>query len=474
MNRIIRMNRTFAALITLFAVFALPFSAIAQTQIKPPKNKYKVADDIKLGKQAAAQAEKEFPVLNDAAATRYVADVGRRLAAAIPPEFQHPEFQYTFKIINARDINAFALPGGPMYVNRGMIEAAKNEGEMAGVMAHELSHVALRHGTAQATKANNPLNQILGIGAVLGGQVLLGQTGAQAGAAAFGAYFLRYSRDAETQADTLGAQIMARAGYDPNDLANMFRTIEAQGGSSGPDWFSDHPNPANRYKNIENEARMLKISGDPIKSTPAFEQTKRRLQGMPRAKSMAEIEKEGKGMQSTNIDSSPVMNGVYKSTVAVPSTKYKTYNGSNFLSVSVPSNWEQLPDSGDGSVYFSPEGAYGSSGITRGALIGMFTPQSKNLSGAHDEYVNSIVSGNSYLRKQGNSYSSTVAGRSGMTVKLSGTSPVTNRSEAVTIYSTLLSNGSLLNLVTVSPESESSIYSAAFTAIRNSLSINDR
>ena len=80
---------------------------------------------------------------------------------SIPPEFQHPEFQYRFKIVNASDINAFALPGGPMFVNRGMIEAAKNEGEMAGVMAHELSHVALRHSTAQQTKANNPWNQIL-------------------------------------------------------------------------------------------------------------------------------------------------------------------------------------------------------------------------------------------------------------------------------------------------------------------------
>jgi len=85
--------------------------------------------------------------------TDYVQRVGERLVAAIPSEFQHPEFHYYFKVLNASDINAFALPGGPMYVNRGMIQAARTEGEMAGVMAHEMSHVALRHGTAQATKA---------------------------------------------------------------------------------------------------------------------------------------------------------------------------------------------------------------------------------------------------------------------------------------------------------------------------------
>src|SRR5207237_10898837 len=116
-------------------------------------NKYMPRGDVRVGRQAAGEAELQLPVLRDAEVTAYVESGGQRLVAAIPPEFQHPEFRYYFKVINARDINAFALPGGPMFVNRGMIEAARTEGEMAGVMAHELSHVALRHGTAQATKA---------------------------------------------------------------------------------------------------------------------------------------------------------------------------------------------------------------------------------------------------------------------------------------------------------------------------------
>src|ERR1044072_7584067 len=92
----------------------------------------------------AAQVERQMPIMRDEMVESYVERVGQRLVAAIPQEFQHPEFRYSFKVVNARDINAFALPGGPMFVNRGMIEAARNEGEMAGVMAHEISHVALR------------------------------------------------------------------------------------------------------------------------------------------------------------------------------------------------------------------------------------------------------------------------------------------------------------------------------------------
>ncbi len=192
------------------AVFAMPLSVFSQTQIKYHSNKYKLADDVKVGRQAAAEVEQQLPILNDSEATNYVSRVGQRLVNSIPTEFQHPEFQYYFKIVNARDINAFALPGGPMYVNRGMIEAARNEGEMAGVMAHEISHVALRHGTAQATKAQKYglLAGILGIG----GQIIGGVPGAAAQIAGqgVGVYFLKFSREYETEADILGAQIMAR------------------------------------------------------------------------------------------------------------------------------------------------------------------------------------------------------------------------------------------------------------------------
>src|SRR5215217_7776855 len=166
-------KQTLIAWLTLVAISVMPFTALAQTQIKYHSNKYSVQDDFKLGRQAAQEAESQFPLLRDQEVQSYVENVGRRLVSSIPSQFQHPEFQYYFKVVNARDINAFALPGGPMYVNRGMIEAARTEGEMAGVMAHEISHVALRHGTAQATKGQKYglLAGIAGIaGTIFGGQ----------------------------------------------------------------------------------------------------------------------------------------------------------------------------------------------------------------------------------------------------------------------------------------------------------------
>src|SRR5215475_2856403 len=115
------------------ATLITPVATFAQTPIKLHGNKYSPADDVKLGRQAAAEAEQQFPLLRDPEVSAYVERVGQRLVAAIPPEFQHREFRYYFRVINASDINAFALPGGPMYVNRGMIQAARSEGEMAGV-----------------------------------------------------------------------------------------------------------------------------------------------------------------------------------------------------------------------------------------------------------------------------------------------------------------------------------------------------
>ena len=214
-----------------FAVVALSAVLLtAQTRITPPDNKYTPAQDVQLGREAAVEAEKQLPVMRDDAVTSYVEGIGRRLVSVIRPELGHPEFRYSFKVINVREINAFALPGGPMYINRGMIEAARTEGEVAGVMAHELSHVALRHGTAQASKATKyEIGQIAGaiLGSIIGGG--WGQVVSQGTQFGIGTAFLRFSREFERDADIEGTQIMARAGYDPQDMANMFRTIEKQG-----------------------------------------------------------------------------------------------------------------------------------------------------------------------------------------------------------------------------------------------------
>ena len=455
-----------------------PVFSIAQTQIKMPKNKYSVQDDIKLGNQAAQQVERQFPLINDAAAQRYVESVGQRLAAAIPQEFQEPAFKFRFKIVNARDINAFALPGGPMFVNRGMIEAAKNEGEMAGVMAHEMSHVVLRHSTAQQTKANNPWNQILAGGAIIGGGILGGQAGAQAGQMAAASYFLKFSREYEKQADLLGARIMAAAGYDPRDLANMFQTIEQQGSSRAPQWLSDHPNPGNRFNYINQEASMLNVSPNPIKITPGFSRTRERFRSMPPAPTMQQIEeaaqrgqvyRNGGGGQGQG-QSNPTSGGSYSNTVQLPSNRTREFSNDQ-IQLTIPSNWRDF-DSGN-SVQFAPEGGYGDQGITHGALLAIENSGSSNSQQATQNYVNGIVQGNSYLRQQGGYSRFNLSGYQGYMATLSGLSPITGRNEVVTIYTAILRNGRLLCIATVVPQDESYRYSTTFRNMLASISVNE-
>ena len=167
-------------------------TAEAQTKITPDPNKYSLQQDIELGQEAAAEARKQLPMLNDGRVDDYVERVGENLVDAIPAEFRHAGFRYTFEVVNQKEINAFALPGGPMFLNRGMIEASRSEAEMAGVMAHEISHVILRHGTAQATKGQKfQIGAVAGqvLGAIVGGAA--GSVIAQGTQFGLGAYFLR-------------------------------------------------------------------------------------------------------------------------------------------------------------------------------------------------------------------------------------------------------------------------------------------
>ena len=453
----------------MWSLAVLPLAAVAQTRLTMPKNKYKVQDDVKLGRDASRQVTQQFPLLNDDQAKRYVESVGQRLVAAIPPEFRQPSFDYQFDVVNARDINAFALPGGPMFVNRGMIEAAKNEGEMAGVMAHEISHVALRHATAQATKQNSIGNQLGTIGLILGGAIFGGQGGAQLGAIGAQVLQTRYSRDYETQADILGSQIMANAGYDPRDLANMFRTIEQQsGGGRAPQWLSSHPNPGNRYQNINREASQLNVSRNPIKITREFSRVQERLRSMPRARTMAEIQRD---YQSTGgATQSPIANGNYSRSVPTPSTQSRVYSNSA-MSVNVPSNWQDFNTSGQ--VWFAPEGAFGNEGITHGAMVGASRANSTNLSQATRAYVEELLQANTYLRQIGSQQRATVAGRTGFATVLSGRSSVTGRNEVVTLYTAQLRSGDLFFVATVAPEEESYRYDSVFRNMVSSIQLND-
>jgi len=201
-----------------------------------------------IGSQAVGEVYKQMPVLPDSSPeTQYVRQLGRKLAVVIPQQYSWP---YEFHVIPQKEINAFALPGGPIFVNIGTMTAADNEAELAGVLAHEMSHVYMQHSIKQMKKAQwtQGIAGVLGsvLGGVGGAVGTLGQLGA---GIAGGVLTMKYSRADESQADAVGAIIMYKAGYDPHYIAQFFQKLASIGGS-GPQFLSDHPNPGNRQQAI--------------------------------------------------------------------------------------------------------------------------------------------------------------------------------------------------------------------------------
>ena len=461
-----RYRHSAATAVALVASLAI---VSAQTKVTPPANKYSVQEDVKLGQDAAREARRQLPLLRDETVDDYIDRLGERLVAAIPSDQRHPGFDYSFDIVNVRDINAFALPGGPMFVNRGMIEAAKTEGEVAGVMAHEISHVALRHGTAQASKATKyQIGEIIGAvaGAIVGGTA--GQVISQGTSFGLGTAFMRFGREYERQADIEGAQIMARAGYDPRDMANMFRTIEQQAGGSGPEWLSDHPNPGNRSAYITKEAELIRVS-NPVRDTAAFERVRSRLRGMPKAPTTEEVARSGRRTSTSRGDTAPPTGRV-----SAPSSRYTEYEEGGLFRVSVPSNWRELTS--NSSVTFAPEGAYGAHDgqnvFTHGVEIGVARNESHDLRTATDELIDSLAEANPRLRRESNYRQRSVGGRNGLQTVLSNVSDVTREGETIQLVTTLLADGSLMYAVAVAPEDEYGTYQPHFQRVIQSLRIS--
>ena len=206
---------------------------------KPGFNVYSKQQDIEIGKEAAARVLQQYQQVQNRDLQAYVKKIGERLAKT--PTASGSGFPFSFTLLNYKEVNAFALPGGPTFMFTGLINASGSEAELAGVLAHEISHVALRHGTHQASKANIIARPALLIGA-LNSLTLLGRLINVGLGLGLNGVFLKNSREAEAEADALGTHIMSEAGYDPVALAQFFEKLEAQGGPGVPEFLSDHPN----------------------------------------------------------------------------------------------------------------------------------------------------------------------------------------------------------------------------------------
>lgn len=238
-----------------------------------------VDDEIRMGREAQQDVRKRVPQLADGEVRTYVAGIGRRLAARAGG----PKYPYTFSVANYREINAFALPGGPVWIHRGAVSAAANEAQLAAVLAHEVAHISQRHAADQMSK-QLVANGFIGLlGAVLG-NARSAQT-AQAGARVLaGGYMLKFSREDEREADRVGATIMRRAGWDAREMVAFLETLRKEQGRAPASievFLSSHPAPGDRAQRLR---ATVRAGGG--RDSARFRQIKARLARLPAARSM--------------------------------------------------------------------------------------------------------------------------------------------------------------------------------------------
>ena len=473
--------------------------ANAQTTIKPGWNLFSPQDDVQIGQQSAVQAEQQLPILNDNQVQSYVNRIGQRLAQ----NAGGPQFQYQFKVVNASDINAFALPGGFVYVNRGVIDQARNEGEVAGVLAHEISHVALRHGTHQASKAYAAQAGLSILGGILGGKIGGGtaQILNAVGGLGLNALFLKYSRDIESQADIRGSQILTASGYTPQDMINFFHTLESVDSSKKTNWMSDHPAPPDRIGRIQKEAQLLHVTAHPTENVAELNQIKgdmARYGKAPTTQQIAQGTANTSNNRRTRTTGRTGGSSVPNIQVAPPSSSMSSYTApSGVYKISYPSNWRVYQEGSTG-VTIAPEGGVGDVGgrteVVYGAMINHYDPfgsqgMTSNLrgSGGNSPYMGNITLEDAskdllgqirqqspYLNTINNSTQRfNVSGGRALAVALRGTDPNTGLNERVNVISRQLEDGHLLYMLFITPEQDASRYGPVLQAMVNSLQVSD-
>jgi beta-barrel assembly-enhancing protease len=428
---------------------------------------------VQLGQQAAAEVYKQMPVLPDSSPeTQYVQQLGRKLVSVIP---QQDSWPYQFHVIPQKEINAFALPGGPIFVNIGTITTAENEAQLAGVMAHEISHVYMQHSIKQMKK-QQVQQGIAGIlGAVLGqaGGALgtLGQLGVGIGS---GMLSMKYSRSDESQADSVGAILMYKVGYDPVELAQFFQKLEQQGGASGPNFLSDHPNPGNRVAAIQQE-----IQGwPPVKAqvdNQRFLAVKRKAEGV-RAYTGQEIaqgakenswaqENQRSGSIPANMPVSQNRNSRETGQATLDHIQYSqikpsgsfTQSQNGLVSISYPSNWQVFPDANGAGMTIAPQAGVAQGAIAYGVVInGTQRPGSTSLDQTTNDLVNALQQSNPGLHANGGPRRIQVNGMEGRSIELTGRSPVQQDGQPLAERDWLVTlpqrQGGILYFVFIAPE----------------------
>jgi hypothetical protein len=460
------------------------------------KNAFTVEQEQTEGAKVAALVYKQMPVLPDSdPVSRYVQKLGAKLVAQAPGY----KWQYNFHVVAAEDINAFALPGGSIFVNLGTVQAAETESQLAGVMAHEISHVVMRHSTCNITKQQKKslwygLGQIAA-GAVIGGD--LGSIAAQGIGSVAGLDFLRMGRDAEKQADLLGAGILYDTGYDPRGLPQFFETIQAKYGAGGAQLLSDHPNPGNRTEYVNAEIATLPRRSGATVTTAEFTRVHATAMG---EKALSAKDVQAGGWRRTGLYSSGP--GVGAGVVPAGETAANRgeqagdgggaarlsgkllgscgsmvrFQGSRF-SVSYPPCWKAV-GAQDGAVSIAPPGGTGTAGITYGAVIG-FEKQggdgvsdAASLQAATIALANKLSQSNGGLQQASQLQATSLGRQMANAVELRGRSGVvdggTQLAERDWLVTVARPDGDLNYIVFVAPEPDFEALRPVFTAMMQS------
>jgi len=467
-----------------------PQVAGADSRAKPGFNFFTLEHDIEIGRQSAADAERQLPLLNDPAVDRYLSRIVQELAPGAPGA----RYPYGIKAVNASEINAFSLPGGFMYVNRGLFEAARSEAELAGALAHEMAHVALRHGTQQASKAYLGQADIGLLGGLLGkndgntSQILNAIGGVGLNPA-----FLKFSRDDEYQADEVGAEIMARAGYDPLAMADFFEVLRRQQGRNPgalERFFNDHPPSAGREARVRQQAKSL--GAVQFQEVGGFERMRAGLQSLPPASS-----RQAERREAARNDDSRAPRQV-EVRVDAPSFRFERFeHRDGFFSIEHPDNWRSYGSARGYSVTIAPEGGVVDTGnsqqnLVYGIIVNHYDPfepsaarrrdglevvnldEGGSLEEATDDLVRQIIRSNPYLRALGDSRQrERIDGAPTLSLVLSGPSPVTGEEERVTVFTRGLPDDHVLYALCIAPSRNYDSLTGIFQRMVRSVRVND-
>jgi Zn-dependent protease with chaperone function len=413
--------------------------------LKPGFNLFSKADDIQVGQENAKQVLAQYEVVKNPYLQDYVRRLGEKLAAA--PEAKQSGFTFTFTVLNVDEINAFALPGGPMFIYTGLLKAIDNEAQLAGVMGHEMSHVILRHGTHEATKANGVQILAGGLAGLLGGGKIV-EAGLGLTASSF---VLKFSRDAESEADALGSHLMAESGYDPVQMAKFFEKL-AGAGQRMPQILSDHPNPGNREAAIVAEMRTLPVRKYGFETTQ-FARVKKEVAALPPPVKKPDANAVGPG-SSVPPSSGPASSG--------PSG-WQQYRGKTFT-LAYPPGWQTFGgDDNAAEITFAPnDGLVTRNGKTQigfGVIAGAST-------GTLDALIRKLKADNPQITVT-SATPARIAGADGKLTTLKEDSPF-GGAEIDGLF-TLSRSGRLYYLICIAPETDYSRVQASFQQIADSI-----